>query len=152
MKELGYSRPTLYRYLKILKEAGFLMSTRNAAVTLGPKVVELDYLTRRSDPLVQSAQPHLKALGRRDPGGWELDVGKLAGRHTLSLAHSPADRNHAGVENSAGCAAEGDPGRLPFAEPRHRVLAEVGHDQPAATIDQGHDGLADVRVSTFAQL
>ena len=62
MKELGYSRPTLYRYLKILKEAGFLMSTRNAAVTLGPKVVELDYLTRKSDPLVQSALPHLRAL------------------------------------------------------------------------------------------
>jgi len=65
MKELGYSRPTLYRYLKILKDAGFLMSTRNAAVTLGPKVVELDYLTRRSDPLVISALPHLKQLTER---------------------------------------------------------------------------------------
>src|SRR5918994_4079008 len=41
MRELGYSRPTLYRYLKILKHAGFLMSTRNAGVTLGPKVVEM---------------------------------------------------------------------------------------------------------------
>ena len=44
MRELGYSRPTLYRYLKVLKDAGFLMSTRNAGVTLGPKVVEMDYL------------------------------------------------------------------------------------------------------------
>jgi DNA-binding IclR family transcriptional regulator len=65
MKELGYSRPTLYRYLKILKEAGFLMSTRSAAVTLGPKVVELDYLTRKSDPLVRSALPYLKQLTER---------------------------------------------------------------------------------------
>jgi len=62
MKELGYSRPTLYRYLKILKEAGFLMSTRNAGVTLGPKVVELDYLTRKSDTLMLHALPHLKDL------------------------------------------------------------------------------------------
>jgi DNA-binding IclR family transcriptional regulator len=62
MKELGYSRPTLYRYLKILKEAGFLMSTRNAGVTLGPKVVELDYLTRRSDALVHHGLPYLKDL------------------------------------------------------------------------------------------
>jgi DNA-binding IclR family transcriptional regulator len=65
MKELGYSRPTLYRYLKILKEAGFLMSTRNAGVTLGPKVVELDYLTRKSDVLVLAGLPHLKDLTER---------------------------------------------------------------------------------------
>ena len=61
MRELGYSRPTLYRYLKILKDAGFLMSTRNSGVTLGPKVVEMDYLTRRSDPLVLHGVPYLKA-------------------------------------------------------------------------------------------
>jgi DNA-binding IclR family transcriptional regulator len=65
MKELGYSRPTLYRYLKILKEAGFLMSTRNAGVTLGPKVVELDYLTRKSDTLMLHALPHLKDLTKQ---------------------------------------------------------------------------------------
>jgi DNA-binding IclR family transcriptional regulator len=67
MKELGYSRPTLYRYLKTLKQAGFLMSTRNAGVTLGPKVVELDYLTRKSDALVLAALPHLKELTARHP-------------------------------------------------------------------------------------
>ena len=60
MRELGYSRPTLYRYLKILKDAGFLMSTRNSGVTLGPKVVEMDYLTRRSDALVLHGVPYLK--------------------------------------------------------------------------------------------
>src|SRR4051794_33052546 len=65
MQALGYSRPTLYRYLKILKAAGFLMSTRNAGVTLGPKVVELDYLTRKSDPLVLQGVPHLKDLTGR---------------------------------------------------------------------------------------
>ena len=62
MRDLGYSRPTLYRYLKILKDAGFLMSTRNSGVTLGPKVVEMDYLTRRSDPLVLLGVPYLKQL------------------------------------------------------------------------------------------
>src|SRR5215470_11653675 len=62
MRELGYSRPTLYRYLKILKDAGFLMSARNSSVTLGPKVVEMDYLTRRSDPLVLLGVPQLKEL------------------------------------------------------------------------------------------
>jgi DNA-binding IclR family transcriptional regulator len=65
MAHLGYSRPTLYRYLKILKDAGLLMSSRNASVTLGPRVVEMDYLARQSDALVLSGQPHLKALTRR---------------------------------------------------------------------------------------
>jgi DNA-binding IclR family transcriptional regulator len=62
MKELGYSRPTLYRYLKILKDAGFLISTHSAGVTLGPRVVEMDYLMRKSDELVAAAAPLLREL------------------------------------------------------------------------------------------
>jgi DNA-binding IclR family transcriptional regulator len=62
MAELGHSRPTLYRYLKHLKDAGFLVSTRNSGVTLGPRIVEMDYLIRRSDPLILYGQPHLNEL------------------------------------------------------------------------------------------
>jgi DNA-binding transcriptional ArsR family regulator len=36
MAALGYSRPTLYRYLKTLKEAGFLTSMPSGGFTLGP--------------------------------------------------------------------------------------------------------------------
>lgn len=67
MEELGYSRPTLYRYLKTLKDAGLLAALPNAGFTLGPKVVEMDYLLRKSDPLVLSAEPQLKALIARYP-------------------------------------------------------------------------------------
>jgi DNA-binding IclR family transcriptional regulator len=62
MKELGYSRPTLYRYLKSLKDAGFLIPTRHSGFTLGPKVVEMDYLMRKSDSLVLCGLPYLKSL------------------------------------------------------------------------------------------
>lgn len=62
MKELGYTRPTLYRYLKILKEGGLLIATRRAGVTLGPRVVEMDYLMRQSDELVLAGTPLLKKL------------------------------------------------------------------------------------------
>jgi DNA-binding IclR family transcriptional regulator len=62
MKELGYSRPTLYRYLKTLKDAGLLMSTRNAGFTLGPKAVEMDYLMRKSDALVLHGPTYLRSL------------------------------------------------------------------------------------------
>lgn len=62
MEELGYARPTLYRYLKTLKDAGFLISIPNAGVTLGPRVVELDFLMRKSDALVIGGERHLAAL------------------------------------------------------------------------------------------
>lgn len=62
MQELGYSRPTLYRYLKGLREAGLVIPTRHAGFTLGPKVVEMDYLMRKSDALVLCGLPYLKDL------------------------------------------------------------------------------------------
>ena len=65
MEELGYSRPTLYRYLKTLKEAGFLTSMPNTGFTLGPRIVELDYLLRKSDRLTLNGTPYLKSLTGR---------------------------------------------------------------------------------------
>lgn len=59
---LGYSRPTAYRYLKSLCDAGLLVSLPNASFALGPKIVELDYLLRRSDPLVLAADSVLREL------------------------------------------------------------------------------------------
>ncbi|WP_316213505.1 MULTISPECIES: IclR family transcriptional regulator [unclassified Bradyrhizobium] len=67
MRELGYTRPTLYRYLKSLKDIGLLMSTRGGRLTLGPRVVEMDYLSRRADPLVAAATPHLARLTTAHP-------------------------------------------------------------------------------------
>ncbi|WEX10975.1 IclR family transcriptional regulator [Chelativorans sp. AA-79] len=65
MEKLGYSRPTLYRYLKTLREAGLLSSNPNAGFTLGPKVVEMDFLLRKSDALILNGQKHLKNLTDR---------------------------------------------------------------------------------------
>jgi len=67
MAELGYSRPTLYRYLKTLKESGFLTPMPSGGYALGPRVVEMDFLMRQSDALVQFAQPHLEALAKAYP-------------------------------------------------------------------------------------
>jgi DNA-binding IclR family transcriptional regulator len=67
IERLGYSRPTLYRYLKALKEAGFLVSLPHAGFTLGPRVVEMDYLLRRSDPLILNSSASLHDLTKRFP-------------------------------------------------------------------------------------
>jgi DNA-binding IclR family transcriptional regulator len=62
MAELGHSRPTMYRYLKTLKDAGFVVYSRRSSITLGPKIVEMDYLARRSDDLVKGSLPFLQKL------------------------------------------------------------------------------------------
>lgn len=67
MDALGYSRPTLYRYLKILKEAGFVTSMPSGGFALGPRVVELDFLMRKSDTLVQYARPHMESFAAAWP-------------------------------------------------------------------------------------
>lgn len=68
MERLGYARPTLYRYLKTLREAGLLTALPNASFTLGPRVTELDFLMRRADPLLRAGTPQLCWLAERHPG------------------------------------------------------------------------------------
>jgi DNA-binding IclR family transcriptional regulator len=67
MVRLGYSRPTLYRYVKTLKNAGYLVSLPGEGLTLGPRVTELDFLRRRSDPLIMAGAGVLKILAGRYP-------------------------------------------------------------------------------------
>ncbi len=67
MDRLGYSRPTLYRYLKTLRDAGFLVSLPQAGWTLGPRVTELDFLVQRADPLIRAGACELRALAARFP-------------------------------------------------------------------------------------
>lgn len=63
----GYPRPTLYRYLRTLREAGLVTALPETGYMLGPRVVELDYLMRRSDPLLAAGAPALVALAARWP-------------------------------------------------------------------------------------
>lgn len=65
---LGYSRPTLYRYLRTLKDAGLVVSINQANYMLGPKIVEMDFLLRKADPLVLEGQPLIEELAARYPG------------------------------------------------------------------------------------
>jgi len=68
MTALGYSRPTLYRYLKTLKDAGYLATLPGGAFALGPKVTELDFLMRRADPMIRHGMAELEYLAARFPG------------------------------------------------------------------------------------
>jgi DNA-binding IclR family transcriptional regulator len=59
---LGFSRSTLYRYLKTLADAGFLTTFPGRGYTLGPRFIELDYQIVTTDPLIHVARPVMNEL------------------------------------------------------------------------------------------
>ncbi|MFM2150891.1 MAG: hypothetical protein RLZZ187_3197 [Pseudomonadota bacterium] len=64
----GFTRSTLYRYLKALQEAGLVTAFQDRGFALGPRVVELDFRMRRADPLIAAARPAMAALAAELPG------------------------------------------------------------------------------------
>ena len=65
---LGYSRSTLYRYLKMLTDSGLLTSLPGIGYALGPRIIELDYRIRTGDPLIRAAKPLMQELVKEFPG------------------------------------------------------------------------------------
>lgn len=67
VEELGYAKPTLYRYLRILADSGLVASGPHGVFTLGPRVVELDFLMRLSDQLVVEGRGEVERLASDYP-------------------------------------------------------------------------------------
>ena len=65
---LGYTRSTLYRYLKILSDAELLTSLPETGYTLGPRIVELDHEIRVHDPIIRASRPVMLELVQEIPG------------------------------------------------------------------------------------
>ncbi len=68
LAELGFTRSTLYRHLKILAETGFVSSISETGFTLGPRIVELDYKIRARDPLLAASRPLMIELAQSERG------------------------------------------------------------------------------------
>lgn len=58
----GYSRSTLYRYLKTLTDFGLLATLPGHGYTLGPRIIELNYQILMTDPLIHAARPVMSEL------------------------------------------------------------------------------------------
>jgi len=67
-ERLELTRSTLYRYLKVLSDAGLLTSLPGVGFTLGPRIAELDFKMRHSDPLIIASQPIMAELVSEVPG------------------------------------------------------------------------------------
>jgi len=68
MGRLGLTRSTLYRYLKILADAGLITSFPGVGFALGPRIAELDFRMRARDPLIIASRPVMRELVAAIPG------------------------------------------------------------------------------------
>jgi DNA-binding IclR family transcriptional regulator len=68
MQRLQVPRSTLYRYLKVLADAGLLASLPGVGFTLGPRIAELDFRMRHSDPLISASRPVMAEILSEIPG------------------------------------------------------------------------------------
>ena len=82
IEQLAYSRPTGYRYVRELVGAGFLVRVAPGAYSLGPRIIELDYQIRQSDPLLKAGLPVIHGLV--ESTGCEVNLIGLYGEQILT--------------------------------------------------------------------
>ena len=68
MERLQCPRSTLYRYLRVLTNAGLVTSQPDTGYSLGPRIVELDYMMRSGDPMISKGRPLLQELVKEITG------------------------------------------------------------------------------------
>lgn len=81
---LKCSRPQGYRYLRDLCQAGFLAKSA-ATYRLGARAIELDYIVRHSDPLLQAATPTMRDVC--DQSGCDVLLTSLVGDRIITVHH-----------------------------------------------------------------
>lgn len=86
---MGYARATGYRYVKDLVDFGLLRKVSAGCYALGPRIIELDYRLRRSDPLLNAAVPVMNRLVR--DAGLDAVLTTLFGNQLIDVHRASVD-------------------------------------------------------------
>lgn len=89
---LGYSRPTGYRYVKELVEAGLLQKVSAGHYSLGVRIIALDYQLRQTDPVLFAADPIMRELAVQTNFNAVLSV-MFAGPQVIDVHRVNAEKN-----------------------------------------------------------
>lgn len=157
---LGATRSTLYRHLRALTDAGFLVQTVGGAHALGPRIIALDRQIRLVDPLLHVAPP-VMAAQRAAVAGTQL-LCRFYGSSVLSIFEDRADPR---IETSfdrgrtfplfRGAASRSILANLPQAQQQRLFLNHAGEIAAAghgATWLEFRNGLKAVRARGYAVL
>lgn len=82
---LGYSRPTVYRYLGDLVDFGLLHRVATNGYALGPRIIVLDHVIRHGDPVLAIAVPAMRELARQTQ--CDVMMSALYGDHVIDVHH-----------------------------------------------------------------
>jgi DNA-binding IclR family transcriptional regulator len=86
---LGYTRPTGYRYIRELVANGFLVRFGDGTYSLGPRIVELDFLIRQADPLLAAGLPIIQELVSKT--GYDMNLAGLYGDRIITIHQEHGD-------------------------------------------------------------
>jgi DNA-binding IclR family transcriptional regulator len=82
-QRLGCSLPTAYRYVRALLQAGLLRRAAAGSYVLGPRIVELDFRMRTTDPLLRDGDAALRALC--EDTGCDVVVAEVLGDRIVTV-------------------------------------------------------------------
>lgn len=82
---LAVPTSTAYRYCRSLAEMGLIVAISAGHYAIGPAVIELDRLARRTDPLLLAAQIPIDELSRRAPENHFVLLSRLYRRQVMCV-------------------------------------------------------------------
>lgn len=87
--EMGYTRPTGYRYVRELVEAGFLQKVAAGRYALGARIVVLDNQLRQTDPVLRAAAPRMHELVAQT--GFDAVLSSMFGQQVVDTYRVSSD-------------------------------------------------------------
>lgn len=136
----GYTTSSTYRYVRALGRAGLLARMPGSTYVVGAKIIELETLVKRLDPVTTAARPVLQDLARQT--GCTCLLSSVYGDHLINVAQEP------GAEPVTVTYARGEP--LPWfrGAPGIAVLAFM----PSGRVRKLFDKLGASEASTTADM
>jgi len=96
-EKLSYTRPTGYRYVRELTNAGLLRRGAAGTYLLGTRIIELDWQIRVSDPVLSSGRAIMRELARQT--GCDVMLATMYGERVLTIHQ---EHGNEGVHPSYG--------------------------------------------------
>jgi len=141
MQHIGAPASTCYRYLKVLHTAGYLARVANGSYVLGPRIMELDRVSRESDPVYLAGSPIAQRL-THDTGHSSL-LCILFSDSIMCVQQARGRDAPAGLFNRgqrrplvAGASAKCILAHLPMHQLR---ILYARHSEPIGAVGLGHD-------------
>lgn len=134
-ERLHLSTSSGYRYIRELAAAGLLARLPKGMYVLGPRIIELEYVMRTSDPVARAGLPILRSLARST--GCDVLFSNIHGLHIINVLHVH------GVENLAITYTRGRQHPLFRGAVAKSILPFLGRSQLLKIYESKRDDVAE---------